>query len=88
MRGDLDCATEVGRAQTTIGSRTVAEHATYEVTAIDNGVGGGEAGDTFAFKVFFDENKAPINYAIFGPEAVFTGDMIEGEVTIVKPKRS
>lgn len=87
MRGGLDCATEVGQADTTIGSRTATEHATYEITAIDRGIGGGEAGDTFAFKVFFDEDEAPINFAIFGPEFVFTGEMTEGEVTVVKPKR-
>lgn len=85
MRGGLDCATEVGQAETTIGSRTAAEHATYLIEAVDGGVGGGEAGDTFAFTVFFDPEEAPVNYAIFGPEFTFTGEMIEGEVTIVEP---
>jgi hypothetical protein len=85
MRGGLDCATEVGQAETTIGSRTAAEHATYLIEATDGGIGGGEAGDTFAFTVFFDPDEAPVNYAIFGPEFTFTGEMIEGEISIDMP---
>ncbi|MGH2451566.1 MAG: hypothetical protein ACRDGE_09905 [Candidatus Limnocylindria bacterium] len=85
MRGGLSCATEVAQAQTTLGSRTVAEHATYEIQAVDAGIGGGDAGDTFAFTAFFDPEEAPVNHAIFGPEATFTGEMVEGEVTIVDP---
>ena len=85
MRGGLDCATEVGQAETTIGSRTAAEHATYLIEAVDAGVGGGDAGDSFAFTVFFDPEEAPVNYAIFGPEFTFTGEMVDGEVTIVEP---
>lgn len=85
MRGGLDCATEVGQADTTIGSRTAAEHATYRIEAVDGGIGGGEAGDTFAFTVFFDPDEAPVNYAIFGPEFTFTGQMVDGEITIVEP---
>lgn len=85
MRGGLDCATEVGQAETTIGSRTAAEHATYLIEATDGGPGGGEAGDTFAFTVFFDPDEAPVNYAIFGPEFTFTGEMIDGEISIDVP---
>lgn len=85
MRGGLDCATEVGQAETTIGSRTAAEHATYLIEATDGGPDGGQAGDTFAFTVFFDPNEAPVNYAIFGPEFTFTGEMIEGEISIEVP---
>lgn len=85
MRGGLACATEVGQARTTLGSRTVTEHATYEVEAVDGGIGGGRAGDSFAFTVFFDPREAPVNHAIFGPKATFTGEMVEGEVTIVDP---
>ncbi|MFW6068756.1 MAG: hypothetical protein ACOC9E_04150 [Chloroflexota bacterium] len=85
MRGGLDCATEVGQAETTIGSRTAAEHATYLIEATDGGSGGGEAGDTFAFTVFFDPDEAPVNYAIFGPEFTFTGEMIDGEISIDVP---
>ncbi len=86
MRGGLDCATEVGQANTTIGSRTAAEHATYKIVAVDGGVGGGKANDSFAFTVYFDPEKAPINYSIFGPEFTFTGQMVEGEVTIIDPR--
>ena len=85
MRGGLSCATEVGQAQTTLGSRTAAEHATYEIEAVDGGIGGGTAGDSFAFTVFFDPREAPLNHAIFGPKFTFTGEMVEGEVTIVDP---
>jgi outer membrane murein-binding lipoprotein Lpp len=85
MRGGLDCATEVGQAKTTIGSRTAAEHATYLIEATDGGIGGGEAGDRFAFTVYFDPDEAPVNYAIFGPEFTFTGEMIEGEISIDVP---
>jgi hypothetical protein len=87
MRGGLDCATEVGQADVTLGSRTSAEHATYRIEAVDGGIGGGEAGDTFAFTVFFDPDEAPVNHAIFGPEFTFTGEMVAGEVTILDPDR-
>ena len=86
MRGGLDCTTEVGQAAVTLGSRTASEHATYTIEAVDAGVGGGDAGDTFAFTVFFDPDGAPVNHAIFGPEFTFTGRMVEGEVTIVDPR--
>jgi len=85
MRGGLSCRTEVGLTTVTIGSRTAAEHATYEIEAVDGGIGGGGAGDSFAFTVFFDPSQAPINHAIFGPKFTFTGKMIEGEITIVDP---
>lgn len=85
MKGGLSCATEVAQANTTLGSRTAAEHATYEIEAIDGGVGGGKAGDSFAYTAFFDPKEAPVNYSIFGPKATFTGELIEGEVTIVDP---
>ena len=85
MRGGLSCATEVGQAQTTLGSRTAAEHATYEIEAVDGGIGGGTAGDSFAFTVFFNAREAPLNHAIFGPKFTFTGEMVEGEVSIVDP---
>lgn len=62
--------------------------ATFRIEATDGGAGGGEAGDTFAFTVFFDPEMAPVNYAIFGPEYTFTGSMIEGEVTIIDPRQS
>ena len=82
LRGVLDCHTEVITATTTVGSRTAGEPAAYEIVAVDAGPGGGGKGDTFAFTVFFDERMAPLNYAIFGPRFTFTGEMIEGEITI------
>jgi len=87
MRGGLSCATEVGQANVKIGSRTAAEHANYKIVALDAGIGGGDAGDTFAFTVFFDPEDAPVNHAIFGPEFTFTGQMVVGEVTITDPRQ-
>ena len=52
---------------------------------MDNGEGGGTAGDSFKFTVFFDPDDAPVNHAIFGPEFTFTGEMIDGEITIRDP---
>ena len=85
LRGGLDCATEVGQAESKMGDRTESEHATYRIEAIDGGVGGGAAGDSFAFTVFFDPEEAPLNHAIFGPEFTFTGEMVIGEITILDP---
>lgn len=87
MRGGLSCSTEVGLTTVTIGSRTAVEHATYLIEAVDGGGGGGKAGDMFAFTVFFDPKEAPVNYGIFGPKFTFTGQMIEGEITILDPSR-
>ncbi|MBM3140529.1 MAG: hypothetical protein FJZ92_10120 [Chloroflexi bacterium] len=86
MRGGLDCATEVGKAASRLGSREVAEHATFLVEAVDGGIGGGKAGDRFAFTAFFNEKEAPVNYKIFGKEFTFTGEMVAGEITILDPK--
>lgn len=85
LRGGLDCATEVGQADSKLGDRGAAEHATYRIEAVDGGVGGGAAGDSFAFTVFFDPEEAPLNHAIFGPEFTFTGEMVSGEITILDP---
>ena len=85
MRGGLSCSTEVGLATVTIGSRIAAEHATYQIDAVDGGVGGANAGDSFAFTVLFDPQEAPVNYGIFGPRFTFSGRMVEGEITIVDP---
>ncbi len=85
LRGGLSCATEVAQATTKLGSRTAAEHATYKIDAVDGGVGKG--GGSFAFTVFFDQREAPVNYSIFGPTATFTGDLVEGQITITDPTR-
>jgi len=86
MRGGLSCTTEVGQGRVRIGSRSAAEHATYLIEAVDGGIGGGAAGDSFAFTAFFDPQEAPVNYAIFGPKFTITGEMIEGEITITNPR--
>jgi hypothetical protein len=85
LKGGLSCATEVGQASTKLGSRVASEHATYEIEAVDGGIGGGKAGDSFTFTVFFDPKDAPLNHAIFGPKFSFTGEMTEGEITIIDP---
>ncbi len=87
MRGGVACSTEVGQAGVTLGSRTATEHATFLIEAVDAGIGGGQAGDSFAFTVFFDPTEAPVNHAIFGPKFTFTGRMVSGEITIVAPSQ-
>ncbi len=85
MRGGLGCSTEVAQGSVKIGSRIAAEHATFEIEAVDGGIGGAKAGDSFAYTAFFEEKEAPVNFAIFGPKATFTGALVEGEVTIIDP---
>lgn len=82
LLGLLDCHTEVVTASVTVGSRTASEPAAYEIIAVDGGPGGGPAGDSFAFTVFFDLQTAPLNHGIFGPSFTFTGQMVDGEITI------
>lgn len=81
LRGGLDCRTEVGQAETVLGDRHAAEHATYRVNAVD---ADGD-GDEFRFTVFFDPEEAPVNHDIFGPEFTFTGELIAGNITIIDP---
>jgi hypothetical protein len=85
LAGQLGCATEAGTAALTIGSRTEAEPAFFEIEAVDGGHGAGAVGDSFAFAVFFDPAQAPLNHAIFGPQFTFTGELVAGEVTIDVP---
>lgn len=82
ITGGLDCATEVAKANTKIGSKDASEHATYKIEALDGGLGGGQSGDSFEFTAYFSPVDAPVNYAIFGPQFTFTGEMISGEITI------
>jgi hypothetical protein len=82
LTGNLGCSTEAGTASATVGSRTAQEPAFFDIAAVDGGHGGGEAGDTFAFTVSFDQKQAPVNYGIFGPKFTFTGELIAGEITI------
>jgi hypothetical protein len=85
LSGQLGCATQAGTGTITVGSREAAEPAFFEIEAVDGGPGGAEAGDSFAFTVYFDPALAPVNHAIFGPKATFTGEMVAGEVTIDAP---
>ncbi len=85
LTGELGCLTEVGTATGRVGSRTASEPAFFEIEAIDGGHGGGAAGDGFVFTVFFDPQRAPVNHGIFGPNPVFTGELVAGEVTIAAP---
>ncbi|HZQ35234.1 MAG TPA: hypothetical protein VFD32_04825 [Dehalococcoidia bacterium] len=85
LTGTLGCATYAGTAETVVGSRTATEPAFYEIEAVDGGEGGGEAGDSFTFTVYFDSAQSPLNYAIFGPNPAFTGTMVSGEITIGPP---
>ena len=84
MTGEFGCATEAGVGGSTVGSRDDFESATFEITAVDGGIG--NANDSFVFKVFFDEDEAPLNYNIFGPEFDFTGDMVSGDITVIDPE--
>src|SRR4051794_32488954 len=85
LTGALGCATEAGTATGRVGSREAEEPAFFEIEATDGGHGGGAARDTFAFTVFFDPYRAPLNHAIFGPKPAFTGEKIAGEITIAAP---
>ena len=42
-------------------------------------------GRQVSFTVSFDAKQAPVNHAIFGDKATFTGEMIAGEITIAAP---
>lgn len=83
--GVLDCHTYAGTATVAVGSREASEPATFEIEAVDGGRGGGKAGDSFAFTVFFDPRLAPVNHGVFGPQFTFTGDMVAGDITIAPP---
>src|SRR5215213_2921786 len=85
LLGSLFCATTAGTATVTVGSREAQEHALFRIEATDGGVGGAAPPDSFAFTVFFDPDEAPVNHGIFGPEFIFTGEMIAGKITVSKP---
>ena len=85
LEGRLSCATYAGTASVEVGSREAAEHARFRIEATDGGFGPKAPPDRFAFTVFFDSDEAPVNYAIFGPEVTFTGEMIAGKITIGPP---
>lgn len=78
LTGQVGCATAASSAGVKIGSRVAEESASFEIVAVDDDV----AGDSFAFTVFFQPTTAPVNNAIFGPKATFTGQVKNGGVTI------
>ncbi len=79
LTGTITCDTTATVANTTIGGRNVKESAPYLITAQHDP----SLGDSFAFKVFFQPDQAPVNHAIFGPNSNFTGQIKTGGVTIV-----
>ncbi len=83
LTGEIGCSTVASVANTKVGGREIVEPAPFEIVAVHDE----KAGDSFAFTVFFDPDTAPVNYAIFGPKATFTGKIASGGVTI-KPIRS
>jgi hypothetical protein len=78
LTGEIDCSTVASVASTKVGGREIVEPAPFEIVAAHDA----KAGDSFAFTVFFDPDKAPVNYAIFGPKATFTGKIQSGGLTI------
>ncbi|MFI5266695.1 MAG: RnfABCDGE type electron transport complex subunit D [Chloroflexota bacterium] len=86
LEGDLDCTTYAGTSSSSFGSRDKPEPATFHIEAVDGGgkpgPDGRKPGDVFAFSVYFLKDTAPVNFAIFGPSATFTGEMVAGRVTI------
>ncbi len=85
LGGRLSCSTYAGTASIEVGSREASEHARFRIEATDGGFGPSAPADRFVFTVFFDPVEAPINHAIFGPEASFTGEMVAGQVSIGAP---
>jgi len=71
-----DCFTEAAAGGNIYGSRIEPEAFTSEIVAVD--------GKSFSYTAYFDENEAPINYAIFGPRFTFTGELATGSVTVKK----
>ena len=70
------CYTEASVNKQIYGSRIAPEPFTSEITAVD--------ATSFAFTAFFDENTAPVNFAIFGPKFTFTGEITTGTVVVKK----
>ncbi len=83
LTGSLHCTTAAGVAGVTVGSRTESEPATFEVYVVDDPQGEGQS---FAFTGLFSKDQAPVNYAVFGPNATFTGKLTMGEVVVRKVK--
>ena len=69
-----DCFTEASAGGNIYGSRVKPEPFKSEIVAVD--------GKAFSYTAYFDENEAPINFAIFGPKFTFTGELTIGSVTV------
>jgi hypothetical protein len=82
LTGEIDCSTVASVASTKVGGMEIIEPAPFEIVAAKDA----KAGDSFVFIVFFDPDKAPVNYAIFGPKATFTGKVVSGGLTITSLK--
>lgn len=78
VTGETDCSTVASVANTKVGGMDIVEPAPFEIVAVHDE----KAGDSFVFTAFFDANSAPVNYAMFGPKATFTGKILTGGVTI------
>lgn len=74
ITGHLDCSTFAATQTTKFGGREIREPVNFEAEAVD--------GHSFAITVFFDEHKAPVNHAIFGPKFTFAGKIIDGSVVV------
>jgi hypothetical protein len=77
LKGTLTCATQAGSAGVTIGSRTAAEPASFNVVAVAD-----PQAPSFAYTALFDPDQAPVNYSIFGPSATFTGKLTSGSIVV------
>jgi len=79
LTGTITCDTAASVASTKIGGRNIKERAPFTITAQHDP----NLGDSFAFAVAFQNEQAPVNHAIFGPNSNFTGQLKSGGVTIV-----
>jgi hypothetical protein len=83
--GSLDCATQAGTSSVSLGSRERSEAERADFTIIARDTTGEElplSNEPFKFTTYFDKDRAPVNYSIFGPEFTFTGEMISGRITV------
>ncbi len=74
LSGTLACHTQALTASGKFGGRDFSEPANFEASAVD--------GEEFFITVFFDNNTAPVNSAIFGPKFTFKGKLMDGSVVV------
>ena len=63
------------------------EHSMFKVEVIDGGIGGASAGDSIEITLKPNSVDAPLLYAVFGDNEVFSGKLYASEITINNPKR-